>query len=75
MLLAAVNIHDQGAELGRSRNPSEKPSPSGQILMGRVPSEPEWPKASNNRVPSERGKNVGLTRNSEGETGTLVSLV
>jgi len=32
---------------------------------------PEWPKALNNRVPSGRGKNSGLTRNSEGGTRNL----
>ena len=32
---------------------------------------PEWPKALNSRVPSERGKNSGLTGNSEWETRNL----
>ena len=53
-----------GAE---SRVSPERPFPAAP--ESRV--SPVWPQALNNRVPSERGKNSGLTRNSEGETRNL----
>jgi len=72
----------QRAELGRLRNPSENSSPSDQKSTGRVPSElrvasccarvpsePRVAQAANGRAPSEREKNSGLARNSEGLLG------